>query len=256
MGRKKILDLSAYKFTFNIEGDVKESLDDLTDQYHTKYGPMINIIIKALCIMPDKMKKAFISFCKAQIRDLNKQIATAGGYEKQQLESEKKQYLEFARLINQGYEITVSEEDNGMTEIEIQDGVLIIPKDWIIVNPEDAKNHRYAAVLECRNSSKYGIPHFVMFCDDKYANEYSNEFENEFKRLCRKAWSAFEEEVEKKQLKLVQNEDGSYINGDKYLAAPTIGIFNIWESDDEHLAAMDNEPPYGSMIVRTNVEEK
>ena len=255
MGRKRIHDLEAYKFSFMVEDDVKIKLDKLTDNYSTKYGPMLNFILRKLCMMPPKIKEAFIRFCKSQARELEKQIKVAEEFEKAELQQEKKHYLEIARIINDGSEVTIDEEQPEMIEIEIKDGILIIPEDWIIVNPEEAKKHRYAAVLECRNSAKFGIPHFIMYCDYKYGNEYPDEFDKKFKALCRKAWPDFKEKVEDKQVKAILKENGKgYVNGDQFMAAPNIGIFHIWESDDEHLEAY-GEPPYGSMIVRTGSGE-
>lgn len=39
---------------------------------------------------------------------------------------------------------------------DIKNGVLICPKDWIVLNPEEAKNMEYAGVVECRNSEVFG----------------------------------------------------------------------------------------------------
>ena len=49
-----------------------------------------------------------------------------------------------------------------MQKIPMDNGFLICPDDWIIVNPEQAESSSYACVVECRNAGKFGLPHLLV----------------------------------------------------------------------------------------------
>lgn len=252
MARKKIIDSNACKFSLFISGDNKETLDELTDNYQLKYGPMINKIIGIFCRMPRAVKKVFETTCNSEYKRLTKEISQANDdFHKKALEEEKNLYYEILRLINNG-KYKISEEisaNNIMKKIEIADGYLIIPADWIVVNQEQAKYCRYAAVLECKNSDRYNVPHFIYFNNCKYANQYTESLEKDFYKLCEKKWDRFSE-IEKisndSQLIPDPNNEGHYLNLDEYLQSPIIGLFSIEEqSKDEK-----KEYPFNAMIVR------
>lgn len=259
MARKKILDAKSCKFTLNVTGDNKEILDELTENYMLKYGPMINKIIGTFCRMPLKIRKVFEKVCLAECEKLTIEIGHTeeNSYHREPLEKERDFYIEILKLMNGGnYQVTdEKEESSSLIKIKLSDGYLLIPSDWIVVNPESAETCRYAAVLECRNSLKYGVPHFVYFNNYKYACDYTEHMEEEFFSLCRKAWPRFSEiqELSEKN-RLVPDPDnkGQYLNVDAHLAAPIIGVFHIEEQGDR----IYGEPPYGAMIVRTSIVAK
>ena len=252
MARKKIIDSNACKFSLFISGDNKETLDELTDNYQLKYGPMINKIIGTFCRMPKSVKNVLETTCVSEYKRLTKELSHANDdFHKKALEEEKDLYYEILRLINSGkYEIPeVISADNTMKKIEIADGYLIIPSDWIVVNPEQAKSCRYAAVLECKNSERYNVPHFIYFNNYKYANEYTESLEKDFYKLCEKNWDRFSD-IEKlsndNQLRPDPEHEGQYLNLDEYLASPIIGLFSIEEENEDS----NEEYPFGARIVR------
>ena len=257
MPRKKIIDSKSCKLSVDVSGDNKQVLDELTDNYMFKYGPMINKVIATFCRMPKSIKKVIEKACLAEYNRITEELEHIDEeFHRKPLEQERENYLEILRLINGGvYEIVDEpEEEETMKKIKLADGYLIIPKDWIVVNPEMAENCRYAAVIECRNSVKYGVPHFIYLNNHRYANEFTDSMEENFYLLCRKAWPKFSEieELSKKN-KLVPdpNNNGQYLNAEAHLVAPIIGMFSI-EEQGEH---PNDEPPYGAMIVRTDAQE-
>ena len=258
MPRKKIIDSKSCKFSMDVSGDNKEVLDELTSNYMSKYGPMINKIIGTFCRMPKSIKKVIEKACLAEYNRLTAELEhTEEEFHRKPLEQERDSYFEILKLINGGiYEIEEeAEEEATMKKIKLADGYLIIPNDWIVVNPEQAENCRYAAVLECRNSTKYGVPHFIYFNNCRYVNEFTDSMEENFYQLCKKAWPKFSEikELSDKN-RLVPDPDnkGQYLNAEAHLKAPTIGLFSIQEQGENPF----DEPPYGAMIVRTNAEEE
>ena len=177
MARRKILDSNSCKFTLNVIGENKEVLDELTENYMLKYGPMINKIISTFCRMPKGIKKVIEKACLAEYNRLTTEIehTDEDSFHRAPLVQERDSYMEILRLLNGGIYETHEEKDEEptMKKIKLADGYLIIPSDWIIVNPERAEHCRYAAVLECRNSAKYGVPHFIYFNDFRYACDYT-----------------------------------------------------------------------------------
>ena len=132
----------------------------------------------------------------------------------------------------------------------MKDGYLIIPKEWIVLNEEDAMYCRYAGVVECRNSAKYGIPHFVFFTHAEYGRDYDTDLINE---MCCNAWPKFKD-IMAQQVEPIKDPEkpGEYLNVQEHLASPYIGYFSIDEADSGLRDIEDM--PYGAMIVRTSTE--
>lgn len=258
MARPRIIDAKSCKFTLDVSGDNKETLDELTSNYMLKYGPMINRIIGTFCRMPKNIKKVIENACLTEYRRITEQLATTTEeYHRRPLEQERDSYLDILKLINYGiYEIEEEKkEENKLRKIKLYDGYLIIPSDWIVVNEEKAKNCRYACVLECRNSAKFGVPHFIYLNNTEHACNYTDTMESEFYSLCRKAWPRFDEIrklSDKNQLVPDPENKGKYLNTDEHLSAPIIGLFSIEEQGSRHYG----EPPYGAVIVRTTTENE
>lgn len=256
MPRKSIIDSKSCKFSLDVNGDNKEVLDELTANYNLKYGPMINKIISTFCRMPKSIKKVIEKVCLNEYNRLTEELENVTGkFHRQLLEQERDSYMDIIRLINKGtYEFENEEpSEKTMKKIRLYDGYLLIPSDWIVVNPESAENCRYAAVLECRNSKKYGVPHFIYLNNFKYGKDFTDNMERDFFNLCKKKWEKFaeiEELSNKNQLVPDPDNKGQYLNEKEYLTAPTIGLFSIEEQGDRRIG----EPPYGAMIVRTENE--
>lgn len=139
-----------------------------------------------------------------------------------------------------------------MQKISLKNGYLLIPEDWIIVNPEVSTSTNYAAVIECRNFRKYNVPHFVYLNNIKYEKDYDDNFEKEFYKMCTTIWPQFKE-IEKLSNSNQPIEDpdnkGKYLNIKEHLSAPIIGIFSIVEQND---MLTTEEAPYGAMIIRNS----
>ena len=247
MARKRILSLTSYKFSMDLSGENKEAVDTITDNLGMKYGPFINALIKFFLRMPDSMKKAFTDFCISQCQELDKQLKVAGEFEKKNIANEKEHYLVIAQFINGGKEVHYDTKPD-MRKIAIKDGYLIIPKDWIVVNEDDAEFCRYAGVVECRNHVKYGIPHFVFFTNHEYGKDYDTDMINE---MCCDAWPKFRD-IMAQQVEPIRDPEkpGEYLNIKEHLESPYIGHFGIGEVDSDLRDIEDM--PYGAMIVRTS----
>ena len=253
MGRKKILDSETAKFSVNVNGDNKRILDDLIQSYASKYSTMINKIIATYCNPPKEIQDDLEAIIlKARKKALMEYRNTEDPIFIDDLEQKIQYYEDYLLLSHHGdyrfYDDAPQKPINEIKKIELTDGYLQIPTDWIVVNPEEIGKKSYAAVLECRNHAKYGIPHFVLLNDFKTNMDYTDAMKEEFFKRCTEKWPKFPEimqQSEQNQLIEDPRHPGEFLNVDAYFAAPIIGIFAI--SDQ----AFGNHP-YGAMIVRTS----
>lgn len=249
MGRRRITDMQSHKFSVDISGKNKNAMDEYTYQYDMKYGPFLNFLIRKILRMQKPMSEYLRDCCLKKCDEINDAIITTEDeFTRQKLEQEKQEYLEMARLYAGGKEIDYDQkEDPTMTKYRVKDGYLIVPKDWIVLNPEFEGQCRYAGVVECRNSAKYGIPHFVFFTDIQYARDYDSDLEENVRDWCVEKWPDFTKVIQQ-EVKLIPDPEnrGKYLNAEEHLASPVIGLFQILRNDDEHFK---NDPPYGAMIV-------
>lgn len=242
MERTPKKNLDSYKFSLDVSGSNKVLLDILAEELGMKYGPVVNMIISTFCDMPEDIKHEFMAFCKSKREELEIIYRVAGDCEKDKIKKERHYYLSIIKLINKGIIENIEPETiiKERKKVELKTGYVIIPDDWILLNPEDAKNCMEVDVVECRHSEEYGIPHFVYF-----TNDYKNEDETLIEEMCVKAHPKFREIIDM-QVKPLRNSDGKgkILNAEEYMAAPTIGHFPLPEKGE------NSNPPFGAMIVR------
>lgn len=246
MGRKRIKDLESYKFSFDIGGENKLVLDNLTEKFNAKYGPIINMLITMFCRMPEDIKESFLDFCTLKKIELEKQQKDEDIYWRMDIEEKKEYYLNIAKIINGGVDLKFNDRDNRMKKIELKEGYLTYPSDWILLNSGMANQCYYAGVVECRNSEKYGVPHFVFFSDENYDDAFCEKIN----KMCVKAWPEFQKIIEMQVEPIFDPEKpGRCINVEEHLASPYIGHFHIQEEGAPW------NPPFGAVIVRRNREK-
>ena len=233
MPRPRILDMDSHKFSMDLHGNNKKIIDEMAGQYELKYGPLLNHIIQSICIMPPHMKHRFISYCITQCNVINEMLPGASDMEKKNLEADKKQYLEIARIMNGGIDVKYEDFDPTKQEIGIKEGTLIIPRDWILLNPDQADEYPFALCVECRHSAELGIPHFVYLTEKKYPYDCTPGDFNKIDSLCVQKWPDFKD-ILGQQVDPIYNPDDptDLLNKKEYLAAPTIGYYPILRDDD------------------------
>lgn len=257
MPRKRIIDANAAKFSVVVDGKNKKILDELVGNYDSKYSPMMNKIISTFCDMSPNLKSIIETSLLDEYHRLTDELKNSHDpFYQSSCEKDLLNCENILRMMNCGkYDLLPdnSENENTMKKVKLQNGYLIIPKDWIVVNPTRASECKYAFVLECRNHIKYGVPHFIYLTNE---DRYSEHMENDFRELCRTKWDKFKD-IEKieYQNQLVPDPDntGEYLNVKEHLASPIMGFFPI-EEQGERLRLNGDKPPFGAMIVRTTNE--
>ena len=243
MARKKIFDNDAAKISVVFDGKNKKFLDTLVDETDTKYSPLINKIISLFYNLSPMLKEVIQTGILNKMDELTLEVEhTKDILHLKNCEKNLRDCQDILTLING------KKYDQGnfrFKEISMNNGTLVIPRDWIILNPEDSTK-KYVGVIECRHSFKFEIPHFAFFTDEELPINYNEEY---FKELCVAKWPKFQEVIDA-QVEPILDPDvpGKCLNFDEFFASPIIGFFKILDDLDP---LFDNDPPYGAFIKRT-----
>ena len=167
--------MAASKLTIDLNDKNKETLEQLKADLRWPYGNTINTLISTFCQLPDDIKKELLEIIKPKIRELYKEMDIAGDFEFAELSKKCQAYTDIVTFLNDGNHISLEslESEPTMKKYPIKDGYLICPDNWIILNPEQAKDMKYAGVVECRNSAKYNIPHYVFLTNSTFPADIS-----------------------------------------------------------------------------------
>ena len=152
--------------------------------------------------------------------------------------------MRLIKLLSDGKNFTL---DFGMKYISLKGGILIIPEDWIVVNPEDAGKFGFASLLTVSQHEKRGVPVFVRF-NDEMDGRFPDTFNEEFIRMCIDLYPNLKNEFNtssKRDFDMEGNCVNYYdcINDELIILA--IDTYDSFVDDF-------NNAPYGAMIVRNN----
>ena len=137
-------------------------------------------------------------------------------------------------------------------------GYALFPKEWIVLNEEDAASSKYAYVFEGRNGEKYGVPHFIYFSEICYYDRPARDAVcEEIKDLVRKhsraCDNAFRHQVE---ARYEEDEDGHsvFVNMDEWDRSFVPGVFHLPIDGASYLFSHTYTRDYlfGAHIVRPN----
>lgn len=240
------------KLSIDLTDENKETLESIKNEQRTPYGSTINSLIDLFCRIPSEIKSELLSFCKTRIRELYDEMDKAGEYEFQSLANKSQTYMNLAMFLNNGRRISIDsiKQEPKMQKIEIQDGVLLCPNDYIILNKSEAEYCRYASVVEVRNA-KFGVPHFVFFSPKKIG-EYTDSDYKIVEDFCIREWPRFQEIVDSVVDPIVDPDDKfHYLNNEEVNNAPQIGHFEIYCQGDASYPS-NYKPPMGTRIIRNN----
>ena len=240
------------KLSFDLTDENAETLEAIKQEQRTPFGQTINSLIELFCRIPADVNGELLTFCKERIKELYEEMDRAGEYEAQALMNKSQTYQNLAMFLNRGRRISIDsiESKPKMQRIDMLNGCLICPSDYIILNRDDAEFCDYASVVEVRNA-KFGVPHFVYF-HSKEANEYKDYDYEMIEKACVKEWPRFQEIIDS----LVEpipdpNADSKwvYLNQKEVDEAPQIGHFSIYIQGDPRYPS-NYKPPMGTRIIR------
>lgn len=240
------------KLSFDLSDENAKTLEAIKSEQHTPFGQTINSLIELFCRIPSDVNTELLVFCKHKIKELYEEMDRAGEYESQTLMNKSQTYQNLAMFLNGGRRISIDtiESKPKMQKIEMLNGVLICPSDYIILNKEAAEYCEYASVVEVRNI-KFGVPHFLYF-NSKDVNEYTDSDCKIIEDLCVREWPRFQEiihSVVEPILDPTAEYKWQYLNAKEVDEAPQIGHFGIYIQGDSRYPS-NYKPPMGTRIIR------
>lgn len=240
------------KLSFDLSDENAETLEAIKIEQRTPFGQTINSLIELFCRIPSDVNTELLAFCKGRIEELSEEMDRAGAYEFQTLQNKSQTYQKLATFLNHGDTISTGnmESKPKMQRIEMLNGILICPSDYIILNKEDAEHCEYASVVEVRNA-KFGVPHFIYF-HSKEADAYTDNDCKTIEDLCVKEWPRFQKIIDS-LVEPIPDPASEYkwhfLNAKEVSEAPKIGHFGIYIQGDSRYPG-NFEPPMGTKIIR------
>lgn len=250
--------IASNKLTFDLTAENKAILEKLNSSTSIPYGRLINLLINEVCNMMDPIHDIMQSALMHLYGQAKKSLAQAkkndDEYHRFELERELKSISNLLMFISDDFSEPSEDRPREMKKIALADGYLVIPKDWIVANEEQAQYSHNAVVIECQGDRDAPIPHFIYLFDGKSANDLSDRQEKDFYSKCIEKWPGFRAILaESNANQPIQDPDDPlrYLNADEYLRKIKIGIFYIDDAGDYPTG----DPPYGAVIVRSKKEK-
>lgn len=135
---------------------------------------------------------------------------------------------------------------NNLVRYPISNGDYVLaPADWIEVNPADAPSATHAGVMSIRFGERYDAPLFLFYTQCEHHDLAESDRER-FERLAESRWPTLAR-VKQDEVEIKRNPDGGIANAAEVAAAPSIGMFPIY---DQNKYPLGGEPPYGAKIIR------
>lgn len=246
------------KFSFDLADENRKKLEKRKRQTRIPHGVTMNTMIDIFCGLPDELRTILNNATSNYVQTLSDQMDHAGEFELANLTSLTKKSLDLLTFLNDGCPVSLEsiKAKPRLKTIQIKDGIVIFPEDWIILNQDAAPGSMYAVVVEIRDMDGIRLPHFIYFSISKLKNMSNYEI-SQINQLCANASKLFQE-AQKRQVRLIEDpkNPGQYLNLEEYLASPEIGHFDLYEEGEHPLHQYDYEPPYGARIIRKQKKEE
>lgn len=245
------------KLSIDLQPENRKILQKLKDDRGWPYGNTVNTLISTFCDVPDKVSQEMLNMIKVKLKELYDKMDRAEGFEAQALMRECEAYNNMATFFNKGYTVSVEaiEKTPTMKKIQIKDSYLVVPNDWIILNPEDAEDAYFAGVIEVRHHDKYGVPYMVVLLEEDDFQTFAKTREEWIYARCQSAWEGFKE-ILNMQVKPVEDptSPGDLLNETEWAAAPNIYYYDIYVHGDRKFGK-NYKPPFGAQIIRVVEDE-
>lgn len=219
-------------------GDVAYSiLSDTVRRTGATYSALINHLVCDVLGADEEIKREMAIHAYQKALELKTEASQTAGFHKKPLIQRSEQYMDLFNLLTLGQDITVPVNES-MQRIDLKNGYLLCPDDWIWLDICDPAASTGAIVIEFRNAEKHHLPHFVFAID--------GDLNDEIEKAALKAAAAKSQEY--KKLSMMYQDPrfdgaGRMLNAKEYNEQPVPGFFSV-----ERLGTSDNYP-YGAMIV-------
>ena len=244
------MDLYSF-YRLRLSPESKKILEEKKEAGST-YVDTINTLIELFGTFPADIHQDLMSLAKSKALKLSKEIESAGHFASDTLHTSLNRYLAIIAYLNGGIAVSLDEirTELDMQKIHLKDGYLICPKNFVLINPEDAQDMETACVIECRNASKYDIPHYVIFCHAKEPYEAAEVYDAKLLDQLLRRIPKFQRVVDLQVAPISDPEHHqNLLNENEFMSAPTIGYFPVYIHGDPTKPA-DYKPPYGVQIIK------
>lgn len=269
-GKKMALLKGKTRLSIDIDNPIYKDLSDYVNQENSRWtdpsnltkGFVINDAVKNLVSINDKTSKELYDFCVRQARihednahQVNASQFSEGSntdthfFQDEELEIAN-QFRNLAHMYNH-YSTFQPDTDSrikDMKRINIKDGYVVFPKDWVILNwgnPNTSENVFVIEVVDLKN--QYKMPHFIFF------DESMKTVEAQKKMIFKKAAEAYPKfgEILKMEVEPIYGEEDErgirkVLNYEEYMNAPKSLIFQIADAGNELI----QNYPYNAKIFR------
>ena len=202
----------------------------------------VNYVLDATLNLSDDVKETLAQCCAAQIHSLYQDLKTSGEFGRHKAEYSKNEYKKLIDFFTDGKGI-VPKQTAYMKKVNIIDGYVIFPDDWIITKYQNPENCKYVGVVETKNGAKYNTPHFIVF-STKPIHEMTDSECDEIFHYCCIEHPQFKQIIEK-NIPLQYDRFHNVLNSKEWEKAPHPAIFAINDYGQPESAY-----PFGAMIVR------
>lgn len=236
------------------EDKIKKSIDFTIDnikllnhykmELNLSHNEIVNSLIHILLGLDDSIKKKLTHTCLSEI-NLLEQPTPRGAYEQLRNNEIKEQYQHLIHFLNYGKELPV---ENCMKKIAIQDGYVIFPDDWVVLNISESSISNYVIVVEVKNGSEYNAPKFIYFTQ-KAPGTLTDYDCDLIDAECIMKFPAYQRILDD-HISLMFDKNHNPINLKEANESPTPGYFFI----QEYKKSSYNSYPYGAMIIRKSSE--
>lgn len=235
-----LIKLSKKKVSIDFSEKAYQLLIEYTQKLGVSNSALINFLIENFLSMDDEEKRQWTKFCSEILnKEKDVSVSISNDFEMKKRSQKVERYSNLLYLLATRDRTNVLEN---MERIDIEDGYVIFPNDWIVIDYRKPEECKYVGVVSIRNGEKYNVPIFLFFSDVKI-NALTEGDEDDIRMWCRKKYPDFAK-IESQQVTPAYNAQGKMLNFDFWDKAPTIGIFPIFEY------GKDTNYPYGAMIIR------
>lgn len=229
--------------SINFEDEAYEILTNEVKAVGGNYSSNINRLIYYALALDISVKEEMAIHAYQRALEVKKEANEESGFSKSLLLRQSEQYMDLVSLFTAEKGI-VNPEFANMQRIDMKNGYLVCPDDWIqleICNPAKAID---AVVIEFMNGKKFNLPHFV-FLVDRPLNEH---MERDALGL------AAQVSKEYKKVSLMYQDpryakDGRMLNAKEFKEQPVPGFFIIPK------IGTTNDYPYGAMVIEQSKGE-
>lgn len=230
--------------------DVNEHAFNRLTAYRKKlnlssYSLAINTVIDVILGISKDTKDELAAFCAKKLTEIDKQSDSLGIFARNDAAQKKEDYTNLLNFLTDGKGIpAVPETSNkNMRRIDIADGYVIFPEEWIVIKYNAPQLCRYVGVVETMNGAKYKAPHFLLF-SEKPINQIPEAEVKKIMQYCCDEYEPFKNILEQ-EIPAQYDSSNHLLNQDEWMAAPHPGLFSIADYGTAQ------NYPCGAMVVRT-----